>query len=298
MSYALQLHNMTRCSIAITVCVAKDSYYVDLIESADQVWDHAHLLRQHQLALGISVAAATETTTHVPLAVLTTLIPFIHSFDTYSIPLEQPSAFTTTKARSQVSGEHIWELCKSDLSVCTFYLSTDNDNVEFIKCSVVKAVASMTNLTKLHITIDNKLPSIDLDFQPLSKLSMIIDLAIQIIDQNPTCCHGVLSSNRQTLQFVTLTASSWTASTYSSLQHVAELKTLNLTITEIDTAQAQALEGITADLFTLTLHGGKSAGAFQAMHDIHLKVHELTLRDANSQSCLSYNVSLSGSVSN
>lgn len=89
------------------MCIAKDSSYLHTINSADQVGHHAHLLRQHQLALGISVAAATQITNHVPLAVLLPLIPFIHAFDTYSIPLEQPSALATPKIRSQVSGEHI-----------------------------------------------------------------------------------------------------------------------------------------------------------------------------------------------
>ncbi|KAL3146895.1 hypothetical protein ABBQ38_014867 [Trebouxia sp. C0009 RCD-2024] len=234
--------------------------------------------RQHQLELGISVAAATQTTTHVPLAVLLPLVPFIHAFDTYSIPSEQPSAFTTTKVRSQVSGEHIWELSKSQLSVCTFYLSTENDDAEFIKSRVVTAIASMSNLTKLHITIDDKLESINLDFQPLSKLSLITNFALQIVHKGPTCCEGILSSNRQTLEFVTLTASSWTASTYCSLQHVAQLKTLNLTIMEIDTAQAQALAGITAGLFSLTLHGSKAVAGFRALYDSQSQVHELTVR--------------------
>lgn len=194
---------------------------------------------QDQLAMSISIAAATQITNHVPLAVLEPLIPFIHAFDTYSTPREQPSDLTTPKIRSQVSGKHIWELCMSPLTVCTCYLSTDNDDAEYIKSTVVTSIAHMTNLTKLHLTADDKLKSINLDFQPLSKLSLIADLDLQIVHKSPTCCDGILSSNKQTLQFVTLTASLWTASTYCSLQHVVQLKSLNLTIMEIDTAQAQ-----------------------------------------------------------
>lgn len=125
-----------------------------MIESANQVFEHAPLHPQHQLALGISIAAATQTTNHVPLAVLEPLIHWIHAFDTYSIPREQPSDLTTPKIRSQVSGEHIQELCMSPLTVCTCYLSTDNDDAEYIKSRVVTSIAHMTNLTKLHLTVD------------------------------------------------------------------------------------------------------------------------------------------------
>lgn len=46
---------------------------------------------------------------------------------------------------------------------------------------------------------------------------------------------------------------------------------------EVGAAQAKALAGITADLFSLTLHGVEAAVGFQALHDSPSKLHELTV---------------------
>ena len=119
------------------------------------------------------------------------------------------------------------------------------------------------------------------DFQPLAQLGLLEDLALQVVRWNePECCHGVLRSNRQTLQFVTLTADSWTAATYHSLQQIVQLKTLNISIMNANTDQAQAIGGITAKLFRLTLHmnGAPSDKIFQDLQDSQPDIHELTLR--------------------
>ena len=112
-----------------------------------------------------------------------------------------------------------------------------------VKFGVVDVVAYMTSLTKLHLTIDDSFFHYYIDFERLAHLSLLQDLALHIVHLLPTCCEDVLRSNRQTLQFITLIAGSWTAATYRSLQYIPQLKGLNITIREIGTVQAQALQG-------------------------------------------------------
>lgn len=95
----------------------------------------------------------------------------------------------------------------------------------------------MTNLTKLHLTIDDNFFHYNMDFEPSAQLSLLQDLALQIVHFVPTCCEDVLGS-RQTLQFITRTPGSWTAATYRSLQFIPQLKVLNITIMDIGTAQS------------------------------------------------------------
>lgn len=46
----------------------------------------------------------------------------------------------------------------------------------------------------------------------------------------------------------------------------------------VSEAQAQALGGVKAELFRLTLHGDMAAEGLQALHDSQPEIHELTLR--------------------
>ncbi|KAL3146902.1 hypothetical protein ABBQ38_014874 [Trebouxia sp. C0009 RCD-2024] len=281
-----QLDSLTTCSISVALVIAQSSAGAELAAFANckQVATSAHLLQQHQLALRISVGPAKGTTIVPPPDVLRQLRAFLHEFDTYSIPTEQPAACRTTSTdlESKLSYDHVEYLLDSNLSKCTFSTSTQHE-IEVpssVKIGIVHIVAAMTHLTKLHLTIADQFYLSTIDFQPLSKLVLLTDLALQIVHKVPTCCNGVLTSNCQTLQFVTLTAGSWTAATYCSLQHIAQLKILNLTIMGIDTAQAQALMGVTAEVFRLTLHGDFSPQGIQALQNSQPKVHELTLRNS------------------
>lgn len=240
-----------------------------LFMSAQQVAAHAHVLDQHQVTLGISVEAATEAASLPDPVVLHALKAYLCQFDTFSVPTDQPTAIKTTiaDARSQIDLLQLQGLQNSNLSLCTFCITASY--------GVVDVVATMTSLTTLHLTIVN---CSQIDLQPLAQLGLITDLALQVSYRNLSCCEGVLRSNKQTLQSVTLTAGEWNAASYCSLQHVPQLKILNLTVMEIDATQAQALGGITAELFRLTLHGNESSRGFQALHDSHPGIHELTLR--------------------
>lgn len=270
---------MSSCRIRVTLLVAQNSNHIQLWVFAQQIAISAHLLEQYQLTLGISVKAATQATTIPAPGILQPLKAFLCQFGTYSIPTDQLAASGPTSADcgSQIEIAHLSDLQASKCSVCTFYITSDHGMP--IHQGVVAAVASMTHLTKLHVTIGGSSHPLEIDLQPLAQLSLVTDLALQINNNTANCCNGVIRSNEKTLQFVSLTAGMWTAATYCSLQHVAHLKVFNLTIMENDTAQAQALGGITAQLFRLTLHGVKSAGGFQALHDSQPRMHELTLRN-------------------
>lgn len=54
---------------------------------------------------------------------------FLHEFDTYSIPTEQPAACRTasTELESKLSYDHVGDLLDSKLSTCTFFTSTQHD---------------------------------------------------------------------------------------------------------------------------------------------------------------------------
>lgn len=270
MRCALQLDMMTSCSIGITLLVPQGSNTFMLSMSAQQVAAHAHVLHQHQLTLGMSVEAATEAASLPEPIVLHVLKAYLCQFDTFSVPTDQPAAIKTTvaDARSQIDLLQLKGLQNSNLSVCTCCIATSY--------GVVDVVATMTSLTTLHLTIAD---CSQVDLQPLAQLGLITDLALQVSYRNLSCCEGVLRSNKQTLQSVTLTAGEWSAASYCSLQHIPQLKILNLTVMEIDTPQAQALGGITAELFRLTLHGVESTRGFQALHDSHPGIHELTSRN-------------------
>ena len=301
----LQLDSMTSCRAGLTLLVAQDSNESELMEWAKQAALSANLLQRHQLTLGISIEPVTNTTIVLPASVLRQLGTFLCCFDTYTIPTDQPAAIRTTNAgvssftsinlglTSAVTVNHILDLSDSDPSDCTFCIATDHPDpwhpspVNY-RNTLTAVVASMANLTKLHLTIADSFSLSGIDFQPLAQLLLLEDLALQVFGwREPECCSGVLRSNRQTLQFVTLTADSWTAATYRSLQQIVQLKTLTISIINANTAQAQALKGVTAELFRLTLqniHGAQLDDTLQALQDNEpAGVHELTLR--NQQCC-------------
>ena len=279
--HVLQLDSITTCRADFTLLVAHDSNVTELMKSAEHIALSARLLQEHQLIVGISIQPATNTTIVPPAIVLRQLGAFLCRFDTYTIPTDQPAANTKVGVKLAVTVNHILGLRDSDPSDCTLYIETANPSP--IQYPVPIMVASMTNLTKLHLTIADRNCISTVDFQPLTQLSLLEDLALQVLPwKKPECCHGVVSNNRQSLQFVTLTAASWTVATYCSLQQIVQLKTLNISIVNADTAQAQALGAVTAELFKLTLHrhhfGAQSEETFQALQESQPEIHELTLR--------------------
>ena len=67
-----------------------------------------------------------------------------------------------------------------------------------VKYGTVNTIAAKANVTKLHLTISDPFNLSFTELQPLAHLSLLTDLALQIVHKVPTCCIVVLMSNRQT----------------------------------------------------------------------------------------------------
>ena len=119
MQCALQLDDMTSCSNGVTSLVAQDNNHTELVESARQF---AYQLQEHQLAVSMSVTAATDTSVIPPSGVLIEPGAYRRHFDTYSVPAEQAAASKTTGAgvKPDISFDHLWDLLHSN--PCTFTL--------------------------------------------------------------------------------------------------------------------------------------------------------------------------------
>lgn len=86
---------------------------------------------------------------------------------------------------------------------------------------VVNLVASLGNLTKLHLTLDDHRQDRS-QLRSLDKLCFLQDLALQCV--HAQCCHGVLQSSRHSVLFVDLAAKSWSPQTYKHLQVTPNLE--------------------------------------------------------------------------
>ena len=232
------------------------------------------LSQDHDLALRISVSSATDA---VPTAI-SYLGNNLHYFDTYSIPTEQPANSTNLQLAKGLAMTYpqVQALSGSAASVCTLWVS-DRGNQAFVApVLVTEAIATLANLTKLHLMVSRGVDGDPTDFQPLAQLSMLQDLALQCCDDYSSC-EGVLICNRQTLRKVILTAYAWSASTYRSLPAVAQLAFLSIRIRGLDIAQAHAFGLITAEVFRLSLHGVIGGDELAALNSSRPAVHELTV---------------------
>ena len=232
------------------------------------------LYQDHELALRISVSSAADA---MPTAIRH-LGTNLHHFDTYSIPTEQPAASTNLQlaSASAMTYSQVQALSGSAASVCTLWMC-ERGNQSFVgPMRVIEAVATMTKLTKLHLMVSGGFYRGPTDFRPLTQLSMLQDLALQCYDACNSC-EGVLSWNRLTLRKVTLTANAWSASTYRSLQAVAQLDFLSISIRRLDTEQAHAFGSITAELFRLNLHDAIGGNELATLNSSRPAVHELTV---------------------
>ena len=235
------------------------------------------LFQDHELALRISVSLAARLTNVVSTAI-SYLGSNLHHFDTYSIPTEQPAASTSLQLikTPPMTYQQVQALSDSAASVCTLWVADSGDFVA--STHVTEALATMANLTKLHLTVSRGRYGDPTDFQPLAQLSMLQDLALQCNDGYNTC-EGVVMRNRHTLRKVILMAYAWSASTYSSLQAVAQLDFLSISIRGLDTEQAHAFGSITAEVFRLNLHGTIRENALAALNSSSPAVCELTVWD-------------------
>lgn len=98
--------------------------------------------------------------------------------------------------------------------------------------SIWSALHSLPNLQQLDLTFHNGVSHTRSQFEPLSSLVSLVDLALQSHSRDADC-GLVFSSSKSALRQVTLTARCWTAETYRCLSCVPQLEELNLSITDL-----------------------------------------------------------------
>lgn len=140
------------------------------------------------------------------------------------------------------------------------------------------SVAHFSSLTRLHLSLACGNPVAD--FQPLSQLSTLEDLALQY-HGSPCCCKDVLVSCRQTLRAVILASTGLSDATYQALGQVPCLNRLVIKLWAMNTTQATGFQHLKAkhvhlEIFNF-MHTSQMALLFWANRSNVIQVHELTL---------------------
>lgn len=137
-----------------------------------------------------TVNAATPNSIPSP-EVLALLGQNLHQFDTWHVPTQQPAIGVET-GKSELASPYARALMGSRASVATLCVSGPLAAISTNPCEasrklgergvpnigVVAALASMTNLTTLHLSTTDQHQAID--YQPLTQLSLLRDLASAI----------------------------------------------------------------------------------------------------------------------
>lgn len=263
------------------------------ISLADEVGAIAAELQSTQgISTSIKLQSSYGATTAPPPAALQSLAPFLSGVNMYTVSQSlvtystfpyaaSCSAFTAADmATLRQSSTDLQSLCVSD------QMSSTEPTTDPIGHGLVE-VAQLSRLTLLHLTLTAIHQPID--FQPLSQLSFVEDLALSVPQADATSCPGVLASSSETLRSVSLAAQSWSLDTYSALQHIQQLQMLMLREWVFGPAQATRLAGITAGKFHMDLHHVRELPANTllalSIASPMVRLHELTLWGADDDSC-------------
>ena len=246
---------------------------------ADSIADLSYILEEdYDLKTSISVLAPSFPYVMPPKAVLYRLKAVLHRLDIHSISTDQPaSSDMAIEAPSAVSNHHASALFDdSTLTACTMWVSdTAAKEPPLLPLEdVMTFLGVLENLTKLHLTLSEDCTAPE--FEALSELSWLEDLALQCLS-HASDASDVIYSSSQTLCCFTLSAASWTANTYTSLQQATQLETLNVRIKQLDLTQGHAPGGVVADKFQLSLHRSISSPVVKAMAARNCILHNLTL---------------------
>ena len=260
--YLCQLQRKHVSSFRLEVCLLIPNK-VEVSEAASHAKQiecvASGLLTNYGVSLSIFIQAVKVATKAPPPAVLGPLAPFLSSIDIYSIPREQTTCkhqlHTLEAAHSAFTPAHIAALQHYSSNLSALCIS-EFDLSRRVPLTVPLAdsmadIAQLTGLTKLHLTLDNFSQLVD--FQPLSQLSFLKDLALHCLS-GAASCPDVLESSRDTLCHVSLASISWSLDTYHALQQIRTLNTLILKLFVLSALQANALAGITAGFAHLHLH--------------------------------------------
>lgn len=145
---------------------------------------------------------------------------------------------------------------------------------EFFANLFIRNIGILRSLTKLHLT----LPPCNFDLRPLALLNSLEDCALQCNSCMQSCAE-VLTSNRHSLQRVTLTSKTWSLETYSALHGVFSLKRLVLKVTSLTTYAAASLGRLLGPEIRILLENCSvmKSGAFKALSSGMAKIKQLVL---------------------
>ena len=224
----LQEQALSDCILKVKLVIANDA------DSRRHLSQHARaitfasaaLQAFHGVKVQITLCSSRDATVAPAPDVLQLLEPFITQVDYYDVLKDLTSGdradFDTINAAFTPSHIAALQQCSTNLQTLSISDRTQAEDQLATLVPSMSAIANFTSLTRLHLTLT--LSATAADFQPLAQLSLLEDLALQCpVDVNSASCSGVLSSSRATLRAVVLTAGSWDAKTYRSLQGSTQL---------------------------------------------------------------------------
>ena len=283
----LQRRCLSRFSLHMVLRVAHRHRAVLVACWASQIESCAKLLTGAGVAINITIQSARDTPNPVPLVILQSLAPYLSSISLYSVPTELVTRPWPglCAAHSGFTATHVAALRRCDARLSTLCVSEIPTPLALPPDSIANSmadIAQLAGLAKLHLTF--ALTHLHLDFQPLSQLTTLTDLALQCY-LNSASCVGVLDSNKQGLQHVILAAGSWSDDTYVALQQIPHLGTLTLKVWMLSSAQAHALNGVTASHTHLDLHQVRHLPGNPLLALSTAAIHQLTLWNVDDVSC-------------
>lgn len=146
--------------------------------------------------------------------------------------------------------------CTALQSLCISDLTRSGVSVRDSLTTCMPRIGGLSSLTRLHISAAG---SLNVDFQPLSQLKQLADLALQCGTLSASCAE-VLGSNRQTLQRVALIALSWDVAIFASLWSPGP--PINMFVKVAILLEARALAMMTSTSVQLTLTSKLTAPHF------------------------------------
>ena len=179
---------------------------------------------RHGVDICIHLQSASGATTTLPASALQLLAPLLHSIDMYTVRHQQTadSQYTNAAVFSKFTPAHITALqyCNDSLlALCISDLHASGAQPMATMADQMAVIAQLSGLTKLHLSTDG---SQVVNFEPLSQLSSVQDLALQSVRRDVSCA-GILTSSRLTLRQIILTADCWSSDTYTALQQLDHL---------------------------------------------------------------------------
>ena len=243
----LQSQKLPSCRIEVKLGIGSGSVSSKNLDTcARQV---ACLARQtydrQAVDITITLCSSRGATIASPSQTLQLLAPYISQIDYYPVQRDQivEGCHDYQRLTSAFTPEHITGLQESSTQLQTLHISDHSLQQGSSLAPSIAGIARFASLTKLHLTL--AATGTEVDFQPLAHLSLLMDLALQClvwIFGTTRSCNGVLSSSKQSLHHVVLTAASWDVDTYLSLQACSQLKSVCIRVWELSTAKAEQLE--------------------------------------------------------